>query len=73
MTLQQILVEVHSARGGEGPTEGSMVQPGTSDMFERFYKEGYVIFHKEPNVQYWRWKKCVEYAFLKLSPEFIGV
>jgi hypothetical protein len=68
VTLRQILVEIHS----DLKEPGSMRMPETDNLFKRLYKEGYVIFHKEPNIAYWRFGKCVEYAFLKLSPSFIG-
>jgi len=38
-------------------------------MFEDFYKEGYVISHKEPNTI--ASGNAIEYCFLKLSPAFL--
>ena len=40
------------------------------ELFESLKEEGYVITHKEPNVQFAQLKLCVEYNFLKLSKEF---
>ena len=58
-TLRQILVEVHNA-------------PAEADAFFRTLRDqGYVTFHKEPNIQY-AGGSCVEYAFLKLEPEFFA-
>ena len=56
VTLRQILVELH----------GSDVQ-NTPKFFDLMYENNYVIFHKEPNIAY---PGAIEYAFLKLSPEF---
>jgi len=55
-TLHQILVEVHS-----NPVVAQ-------DFFETMRKNGYVIFHKEPNIQFGG-GLCVEYGFLKLHPK----
>lgn len=35
-------------------------------VFDRLMDEGYVIFHKEPNIQYN--PSCIEYGFLKIQP-----
>ena len=64
--LRQVLVEVH----GKGPAPGKVQLPVTSDFFKGMYDNGYVIFHKEPNIHYWKYTPCVEYAFLKLSSDF---
>lgn len=70
--LKQILLELHS--WGKGPRAPAEIQnPQTTDMFERLYKEGYVIFHKEPNLLAWGAWKCIEYAFIKMSPDFVGL
>ncbi|KAL3932781.1 MAG: hypothetical protein SGBAC_010691 [Bacillariaceae sp.] len=57
-TLRQILVEVHK-------TPADTV----NDFFTGMQENGYVTFHKEPNIQ-WAGGKCVEYAFLKLEESF---
>lgn len=68
VTLHQILVEVHGRK--------TITNPATANFFDHMNKNGYVIFHKEPNIAHWDWgpnhKSCVEYAFLKLSEDFIG-
>jgi hypothetical protein len=56
-SIQQILVEVHKA-----PMDKVL------SFFDRLMAEGYVIFHKEPNIQYD--PSCIEYAFLKLHKDF---
>jgi len=61
VTLRQILVELH---GNPAPT--------THQFFDFMYENNYVITHKEPNIEYPRagnWY-AVEFAFLKLSPDF---
>jgi Methyltransferase domain len=55
--LRQIVVEVHG------------VSKVTNQFFRDFQREGYVIFHKEPNIQ-WASGNCVEFSFFKLSKEF---
>merc|ERR1719188_1711632 len=62
VTLRQILVEVHAFKN-------EVKLPQTVDLFQRFYREGYVITHKEPNMAS---NMCVEYVFLKLSPDFLN-
>jgi hypothetical protein len=57
--LRQILVEVHGA-----PKDHVI------DFFDGFQKEGYVTFHKEPNIHPSSQGRFVEYAFLKLEKEF---
>jgi hypothetical protein len=72
VTLQQILVEVHSSSEKVGERGLHLVAPGTSEFFEELYeKEHYGIFHKEANVQFWQYKPCFEFCFVKLSPSFI--
>ena len=57
--LRQILVEVHNS------------PENVSSFFYKMQEEGYVTFHKEPNIKYSGSNMlCVEYAFLKLSPNF---
>mmetsp|Transcript_24778 Transcript_24778/g.44877 ORF Transcript_24778/g.44877 Transcript_24778/m.44877 type:complete len:360 (-) Transcript_24778:71-1150(-) len=56
-SLQQIQVEVHGA------------PPEAITFFDSFEEEGYVRFHKEPNIQF-NDGSCVEFALLKLDKEF---
>jgi len=56
--IRQIQVEVH------GLHEGVRV---AHDFFKFLFDSGYVIFHKEPNLECY---KCVEYSFIKLRPSF---
>lgn len=56
-SLQQILVELHNA------------PPTVIDFFNSLEEEGYVRFHKEPNIQF-NDGSCEEYALLKLDKEF---
>lgn len=56
--LHQIQVEVHGAPGQKA-----------LDFFDSLEEEGYVRFHKEPNIQFD--PKCVEYAFIKLDIMFM--
>ncbi len=55
--LRQILVETHNAP-----------MPEAMDFFSSIHDAGYVIFSKEANFQ--NGGGCVEYAFLKLHPDF---
>jgi hypothetical protein len=55
--LRQIFIEVHNY-----PLIGNT-------FFEDIHKQGYVIFHKEPNIQ-WGGGNCVEFSFLKLHQDF---
>mmetsp|Transcript_50913 Transcript_50913/g.59490 ORF Transcript_50913/g.59490 Transcript_50913/m.59490 type:complete len:295 (+) Transcript_50913:3-887(+) len=57
-TLRQILVEVHKTP-----------EDTVNDFFLGMQENGYVTFHKEPNIQ-WAGGNCVEYAFLKLEGSF---
>jgi len=71
VVLKQILVEVHSNLNVFSPSWLKMRLPQTVDMFEAIYKMGYVITHKEPNIQnVWKRGIAVEYNFLLLSPSF---
>jgi hypothetical protein len=54
---RQILIEVHS------------VSDLTAQFFEDMHAEGYVIFHKEPNIQ-WSGGACTEFSFLKLAKDY---
>jgi len=55
--LKQILVEVHNV-------------PNEADSFFRYLqKQGYVTFHKEPNIKF-AGGDCVEYALLNLDKSF---
>jgi FkbM family methyltransferase len=55
--VRQILLEVHGVCGL------------TDELFTSISNSGYVIFHKEPNIQY-ALGKCVEYSFLRLSKRY---
>ena len=55
--IQQILVEVHDT---------SLI---ANYMFHELHDAGFVIFSKEPNIQYGG-GRCVEYSFLKLNTEY---
>lgn len=56
--IRQVLVEVHA-----GTTD---VVPSPAMEFMSFMKQqGYVIFHKEPNIA-WSGGDCIEYAFVLL-------
>jgi len=64
VSIRQILVEVHS--GG-----GAFKAKTTHDFFNFLFDLGYVIFHKEPNIENPMGDNlAVEFAFLKLSPSF---
>ena len=55
--LRQIILEVHN-------------QPIIANtMFQDLHDQGYVIFHKEPNIQF-SGGRCVEFSFLKLHKDF---
>ncbi|KAL3792959.1 hypothetical protein HJC23_010972 [Cyclotella cryptica] len=57
-TLHQILVETHGAPGQKA-----------LDFFDGLESEGYLIFHKEPNIQFG--PNCLEYAFVKVDKAFM--
>jgi hypothetical protein len=57
--LRQILVEVHSHDG---------LVPSVPDFMIALQDNGYVIFHKEFNIEYS--ENAIEYSFLKLHPDF---
>mmetsp|Transcript_50135 Transcript_50135/g.74852 ORF Transcript_50135/g.74852 Transcript_50135/m.74852 type:complete len:330 (-) Transcript_50135:520-1509(-) len=64
VTLRQVLVEVHETKDEKIPL------PEAPDFFRSMYLRGYVIFHKEPNIQFWRFARCLEYAFILLDKKF---
>jgi hypothetical protein len=55
--IRQILVEIHGT-----PSV-------TDEMFGNIHYANYVMFHKEPNIQ-WSGGSCVEFSFLKLNKSF---
>jgi len=59
LSIRQILVEVHN---------NEAVAPNVHKFFKHLFDVGYMIFHKEANVL--AQGTCIEYAFLKLTPEF---
>lgn len=60
--IRQILVEIHGIRGADGN--------GVHDFFNFLFDQGYVVFHKEPNILPGCHSSCIEYAFIKMSPSF---
>ena len=56
--LHQILVEVH-----EAPKHAVL------DFFDSLERNGYLKFHKEPNIM-WA-PHCLEYAFVKVKRSFV--
>lgn len=61
VTIRQIQVELHKA-----PPKPA------HNFFDLMYEHGYVIFHKEMNIIGMQMGgDCIEYAFLKLDPEFV--
>uniref|UniRef100_A0A7S1T979 Methyltransferase domain-containing protein n=1 Tax=Compsopogon caeruleus TaxID=31354 RepID=A0A7S1T979_9RHOD len=60
--VRQLLIELHKP-GAVLPDQGR----GLVDaFFEAMDRRGYVIFHKEPNIE-WAGGNCVEYGFLHLN------
>jgi len=65
VTLKQIQVEVHRT-----------ILPVTKNFFDTMYKNNYVVTHKEKNIMFClkgggtEVATAVEYAFLKLTPNF---
>jgi hypothetical protein len=55
--IRQVVVEVHD------------FPSNTNQFFQDFHDQGYVIFHKEPNIE-WSGGDCVEFSFLKLHQDF---
>lgn len=60
--IRQILLEIH--KGTE-----DVATPPAQEIMLLLQREGYVIFHKEPNIQFQSGGLCIEYSFLRLSPE----
>ena len=56
--IRQIQLEVHRGTGDKPPI--------TQELMLFLKSKGYVIFHKEPNIQFGG-GICVEFAFLRLS------
>lgn len=63
ITLRQIQIELHSSNPNTTP-----------EFFDFMYENNYVITHKESNIEYTGPANdvCIEYAFLKLAPEFFA-
>ena len=60
VTLRQIQVELHKSN-----------METTPQFFDMMYDNDYVITHKEANIEWTNAQgTCIEYAFLKLSPDF---
>ena len=59
-SIRQIQLEVHRGTGDKPRTP-------IHELMLFLKSKGYVIFHKEPNIQSGG-GVCVEYAFLRLSP-----
>mmetsp|Transcript_36638 Transcript_36638/g.72041 ORF Transcript_36638/g.72041 Transcript_36638/m.72041 type:complete len:161 (+) Transcript_36638:285-767(+) len=57
ISFKQILVKVHG------------VHKNTLEFFKQFQREGYVTFHKEPDIKFSEGKDT-EYSFLKLDQSF---
>ena len=55
--IRQILVEVHGT------------PPIVDDFFSHIHSLNYVMFHKEPNIQ-WTGGDCLEFSFLKVNNSF---
>ena len=64
--LVRYFCQCHIATDSSGIAHGSDIQ-NTPKFFDLMYEHNYVIFHKEPNIAY---PGAIEYAFLKLAPEF---
>eukprot|EP00586_Coscinodiscus_wailesii_P011659 CAMPEP_0172512340 /NCGR_PEP_ID=MMETSP1066-20121228/243794_1 /TAXON_ID=671091 /ORGANISM="Coscinodiscus wailesii, Strain CCMP2513" /LENGTH=335 /DNA_ID=CAMNT_0013292111 /DNA_START=104 /DNA_END=1111 /DNA_ORIENTATION=- len=68
VTLRQILVEVH--HNYDNVDFGK-----TNRFYDSLREEGYVIFHREANIQYSFFdihRRCLEIGFLKLSQAFFN-
>lgn len=64
VNIRQILVEVHTDSVANREATASNVHK----FFKLLFDLGYVVFHKEANII--GKGNCIEYAFLKLTPEF---
>ena len=58
--LRQLLVEVHDSPA-----------PVVNDFFQGIHHAGYVMFHKEPNIQFSN-GRCQEIGFLKMAKTFLS-
>jgi hypothetical protein len=58
--LRQIVVEVH-----DSPVAA------VNDFFQGIHDAGYVMFHKEPNIQFSN-GQCQEISFLKMQKSFFS-
>ena len=67
VNLRQILVEVH-----DSGRDHRIHLPKTHYFFRHLYSQGYVIFHKEPNIHWWHVGGSVEFALLKLNMTFFN-
>mmetsp|Transcript_57073 Transcript_57073/g.139062 ORF Transcript_57073/g.139062 Transcript_57073/m.139062 type:complete len:394 (-) Transcript_57073:44-1225(-) len=74
--LRQILIELHASKKPSfrgGALYKKVHLPATPDFFKAMERH-YVIFHKEPNIQWSVGAAAIEYAFLKLdTPFFQGI
>lgn len=61
--IRQIQMEIHLPNG-----QGDEPARITSELFDMFRANNYVIFHKETNL--FAPQTCFEYAFLRLNPRF---
>lgn len=66
--MRQVLIELHSE---QGPKKLAPLA-SAADFFTAMYRQGYVIFHKEPNIHYWGMgrRNAIEYGFLLLNQSF---
>ena len=70
--LRQILIELHATNQPSFRGRGLYKKvhlPATPDFFKAMERH-YVIFHKEPNIQWSVGAAAIEYAFLKLDTAF---
>jgi hypothetical protein len=75
--IRQILIELHAVRDNNVGKNGrrndhKIPMPAAAQFFADLQRHGYVIFHKEANIQYWDYLSCVEYGFLKLHPDIFS-
>jgi hypothetical protein len=70
--IRQILVETH---GLPAPVAGSDNWPhppmNATDYFDAFAEHGFVLFSKEVNIHPAAHNQCVEWAYIKLHPDFL--